>query len=418
MGSLQKVTHTPDCHIRLHWAHARGMKASCLVSSIGLCLALCLASATATYAQRAVINDPDGYTNVRTGQSSSSAIVAKVKAGEIFEFESGGDSEWRKVTLASGKTGWMHVSRIRLYHTLDELPEKDDENSELAYFGQGHGFAYCPTARAAAQGDPAAMKRFFGINDMDGAAAEGHAFYMSIVMHVLGDEKLAAFLKDQPLEYRLDARREMVGGFELSPCEINSYAERNFPQTVRLVCRKEITDWTSPDGKYAVLKVFSEARVMENSKVVKAQLIEKATGKSVLDLTKEDVGQGSRREGNVMWSPDGKRFAYFSGDVGIGAQTAVYEKNGASFTKMNLPAVELPGRKGDAELKGADRLWVFVEPRKWETPDVLVILQHEYFEKLREDRSINSIGRTYLITNDLAKGTATARLQKHDGSDD
>jgi uncharacterized protein YgiM (DUF1202 family) len=33
---------------------------------------------------RAVINDPDGYTNVRSGQGASYGIIARINEGEVF----------------------------------------------------------------------------------------------------------------------------------------------------------------------------------------------------------------------------------------------------------------------------------------------------------------------------------------------
>lgn len=376
-------------------------------------LSLLLASA-AGERERAVISDPDGFTNVRAGQSADAEVIAKVKTGEVFEFESAEGSEWWKVTLASGKSGWMHCSRIRMHFTLDDIPKKDDEGSELAYYGAAHGFDYCATAHAAAKGDPVALKRYFGINDTDGGAGEMHSYYFGKVMHLVGDEKMAAFLKTQPLAYQVDVRNEMSGGFVLWPFESHNYAERNFPQMYRLLCRKEVTDWPSPDGRYAIHKVFSEARVTENSKVVKAELIEKESGKVIADLTPDDIGYSTFREGKVLWAPDSQRFAYFSGSVGgAGGQTAVYQKAGGKFTRLDLPEVELPGRAGDAGLKGAEHLWRFVEPQRWEKPDVLVLRLHDYFEGFRSDRSIRSLGRTYLITRDFSTGKATAVIEKH-----
>src|SRR5688500_14855397 len=61
------------------------------------------------FALRGVIDDPDGFTYVRAGKSQDSAIVARVKTGEVFDFEVEDQiqhpSEWRKVKLASGKEG-------------------------------------------------------------------------------------------------------------------------------------------------------------------------------------------------------------------------------------------------------------------------------------------------------------------------
>jgi hypothetical protein len=367
-----------------------------------------------TAGERGVISDPDGFTNVRAEQRADAAVVARVKVGEVFEFEGSEGSEWWKVTLASGKSGWMHSSRIRFHFKLDEIPEKDDEGSEVGHYAKARGFDYCATARAATKGEPAAMKRYFGINDTDGGAAEAHAAYFCKVIHLVGDEKLAVFLKDQPLAYRLDVRNEMGGEFVLWPFESNSYAERNFPLTNRLLCRKEIVDWTSPDGHLAIRKVFSEARVTEISKVVKAELIEKATGKAIANLSEDDIGSGVHREGKVLWSPDSKRFAYFSGALASHAHTVVYQKNGGMFARANLSEVELPGRAGDAELVGAQHLRKFVEPQRWIQPDELELLHHDSFESKRADGSIHSIGRTYRITRNFTTGKATAEVRTSD----
>jgi hypothetical protein len=64
---------------------------------------------------QAVIDDPDGYTNVRSGRSTSSVIVAVVRAGEVFSTSRQAGTWWR-VRTASGQLGFMHASRIRLRH--------------------------------------------------------------------------------------------------------------------------------------------------------------------------------------------------------------------------------------------------------------------------------------------------------------
>lgn len=68
-----------------------------------------------------VIDDPDGYVNLRKDKSADAPIVAKVKKDEPFWFECQVTNEqhtehetWCKVKLASGVTGWMHYSRIKL----------------------------------------------------------------------------------------------------------------------------------------------------------------------------------------------------------------------------------------------------------------------------------------------------------------
>src|SRR2546426_9170936 len=71
----------------------------------------------------AVIDDPDGYVNLRKEKSADSPIVAKVKKDEPFEFKCTQNATWCKVKLASGLTGWMHYSRIKRYYIEKDLPK-------------------------------------------------------------------------------------------------------------------------------------------------------------------------------------------------------------------------------------------------------------------------------------------------------
>ena len=73
-------------------------------------------------------------------------------------------------------------------------------------------------------------------------AAEAHAYVFCQVIHLIGDEKLCAFLKEQPLAYQLDVRNELLSGVPLGSFEEDTYTERNFPLTTRLLCRKEIEE--------------------------------------------------------------------------------------------------------------------------------------------------------------------------------
>jgi uncharacterized protein YgiM (DUF1202 family) len=41
-----------------------------------------------TSTEEGYMNDPDGYTNVRKEQSSSSEIITTIKTGELFQFQS------------------------------------------------------------------------------------------------------------------------------------------------------------------------------------------------------------------------------------------------------------------------------------------------------------------------------------------
>lgn len=61
----------------------------------------------------AVIDDPDGFTNIRSGQSTKAAIVGKVLEGEKFlTYKQQG--QWWRVRKADGTTGFMFRKYIRL----------------------------------------------------------------------------------------------------------------------------------------------------------------------------------------------------------------------------------------------------------------------------------------------------------------
>lgn len=60
-----------------------------------------------------VINDPDGYTNMREGKGTSHPVVRKVLEGEKFAIERK-EKEWWLIVLADGTKGWIHKSRIKI----------------------------------------------------------------------------------------------------------------------------------------------------------------------------------------------------------------------------------------------------------------------------------------------------------------
>ncbi|HSJ01704.1 MAG TPA: SH3 domain-containing protein [Verrucomicrobium sp.] len=360
-------------------------------------------------AQKGVIDDPDGHSNLRSGQQADATVVARVPAGEVFEFEPGEGSEWWRVTLKSGKTGWMHYSRIVEHAEMSDLSD-GEVGDELVLYGQRRGVNYHALARGAAKGESAAMKAYFAITDTDGAAKEAQCVYFRRVVHLLGDEKWSAFLGTQALDYRLAVRQEYVDGMGASVFEPMGYLQRHFPKTAALLFRKEIVGLVSPDGKFAVRKGFSTVEPREDSRVVRSEVIEVAAGKeaasealALADLLPDDQGEGMDREGQVLWSPDSRRFAMCS-VVGMSTKTVIYQAAGAKFLRVEVAEAELPGRAGDAELKGAKKIFTCVDPLRWEAPQMLVLRQHEYWEGKHADGSLNAIGRTYVISVVVAGG--------------
>lgn len=60
----------------------------------------------------AIINDRDGYTNVRAGKSASSQVVGMVRKEEVF-YTMPRDEAWWRVRTHAGGNGYMHKSRIQ-----------------------------------------------------------------------------------------------------------------------------------------------------------------------------------------------------------------------------------------------------------------------------------------------------------------
>src|SRR6266436_641745 len=265
----------------------------------------------------AVINDPDGYTNVRDYDGK---VVAKVKEGERFiaakPWNRSDDPKW-SVRLKSGLTGFMDKTRI---HVLPDEPlmklnydarkkewrkllsKRVTENDEAASQAKGHGVDYNKTLVRASEGNL---------------------------------ETLAKFVRGLPLADQVGVRGTLIGGMseeEFANGADVDYLQRYFPETTKILFRGEIVDWTSRDGRYSIRKTFTDPLDLAESKVSHAELIEKATGQTLCDLTNADIGVGGGREGSVLWSPDSKRFAYVASD-----ETTVYQISGKSFTKINLP---------------------------------------------------------------------------------
>jgi len=65
------------------------------------------------FSVEAVIDDPDGYTNVRAQANGQSAIVDRIESGSSFQTHPQ-NSDWWKVQIGGNRTGFIHRSRIVL----------------------------------------------------------------------------------------------------------------------------------------------------------------------------------------------------------------------------------------------------------------------------------------------------------------
>ncbi|MBA3608029.1 MAG: hypothetical protein H0W43_05895 [Chthoniobacterales bacterium] len=320
--------------------------------------------------------------------------------------------------------------------TEADLPslEKDPAGpSEIDEVAGRHGFRYARDTRRAARGDFKALKKFFQIAyDADGAAAESIQGVPTVVYHLLGDEKFAGFLALQPIAYRMMVRnlilstRDPVGAQEF---------QRDFPLSAPLLFSREMVAWPSPNGLYAIRKVFSHETELAGSKVTRAELIEQKTGRVLCDLTADDIGTGAEREGEVLWSPDSKRVACLSIDLPDQPgnlfstprppvqrkQTTVYQLAGDSFSRVELSLGDAPGQENDPALKRASVGHIYTEPVKWQKPNILVLQRHEYYAVIQPITSgnqtfdsIGQLGRLYQITATIGpdgKGTAVWKLR-------
>jgi hypothetical protein len=71
---------------------------------------------TALFTKAAVIDDPDGYANVRAGPAVTYPVVDRVNEGEVFTTYPQ-TSPWWQVRTADSRVGYMEGSRIRLVET-------------------------------------------------------------------------------------------------------------------------------------------------------------------------------------------------------------------------------------------------------------------------------------------------------------
>lgn len=75
----------------------------------------------------AIINDPDGYTNVRSGRGTNFKVVDTLFAEDFFYFEPADKSGWSKVSAWKGKQieGFVHKSKIQEVSKLTSGRQKE-----------------------------------------------------------------------------------------------------------------------------------------------------------------------------------------------------------------------------------------------------------------------------------------------------
>jgi hypothetical protein len=323
-----------------------------------------------------------------------------------------------------------HDARKKEWRKLQSL--RNAELNETASQAKGRGLDYFKVLRAASNGDKKALAQFFSLAEfMDGAAAEGYFPDASAVFHLVGDKTFSNFVRGLPVADQVSARGTVMGGLSeeefANGADVN-YLQRYFPETTKLLFRGEIVDWTSPEGRYSIRKTFTDPLDLAESKVSHAELIEKATGQTLCDLTNADIGVGGAREGSVLWSPDSKRFAYVASDLSHAGnlfrnpplppqktQTTVYQSSDKTFAKVNLPLDQPPGKESDPQIRGAVMYEESVTPTRWVKADTLIFERFDHYTKLNPSSGRTHVDRSYEITVSFKNdGTANTSWKLRD----
>jgi len=72
-----------------------------------------------------VINDSDGYTNMRAGKGTNHKVIEKILETDIFDYYPTNESNWWKVkNLTTCNEGYVHNSRIKPVNLLDKGTSK------------------------------------------------------------------------------------------------------------------------------------------------------------------------------------------------------------------------------------------------------------------------------------------------------
>jgi hypothetical protein len=221
----------------------------------------------------AVIQDPDGYTNVRDGQNGP--VIAKLKAGERFIAIEDTSDDWWRVILPSGAEGVIHRSRI---HRLPEEPliklpidskeffhmlktnRWDNDNAATGYPAN-----YIAAIRNAVSGNLKSLGQLFEEGRFKYDDNQRSPYYPInwTVFHLVGDETFAKFLRGQSRKRIEEIGDHFSYAWVSEPVsELLPYMQRHFPKSYELLYpgRSEFQG-TLSQQEYARDKKFYEATV-------------------------------------------------------------------------------------------------------------------------------------------------------------
>ncbi|MCE7871819.1 SH3 domain-containing protein [bacterium CPR1] len=100
----------------------------------------------------AVIQDKDGYTNVRASADGKSAVVDKLHTGERFFVRQFIEEEWARVCTPRGIWGYAHRSRLKKVRSRAYYPVVVTDRDGYLNMRQGPGTDY-PVVVQLARGE-------------------------------------------------------------------------------------------------------------------------------------------------------------------------------------------------------------------------------------------------------------------------
>jgi hypothetical protein len=222
-----------------------------IVSTIAALVLLYPATAWSQEATMATVNGQDEY-QVSGRTECGGEATSTIKPGERFIAHelSDGDKDW-EVYLKSGVSGTIPRNRIRLLPDEPLMKLNYDEckkewhkwqfetgtTGEQASAAREHGINYYKILSEASEGDVKAMATFFSFSRfMDGGAAESYCPDTWVLLHVVGDETFAKFLRAQPPQERHGIGVTFSSPGDTEPISApKPYIKRHFPKTYKLL---------------------------------------------------------------------------------------------------------------------------------------------------------------------------------------
>jgi hypothetical protein len=193
----------------------------------------------------ATLKDPHGSVEVACDGDSKMTLkggehflAARITNGWSVYLKSGCDGYIKKADLQLLPNEPLmklnYDRRKKLWQKRQSVPAEGNEEASSA---KERGFNYYAILTAASNGDLKAMATFFSFaRFMDGGAADGYYPETWELLHVVGDETFARFLRGQPGE----VRKRISGTFsepgDTEPIsKPKPYLKQNFPKTYKIL---------------------------------------------------------------------------------------------------------------------------------------------------------------------------------------